>query len=474
MHSWLVPRVVFPAYERLAGRRMWTAVQELRASQWRSPEELGDRAAGRLRALVLHAARRVPYYRDLFAAVGLDPEAVRRPDDLARFPITTKAALQARPPADRVADDRPVLRRFAVRTSGSTGVPLEVVGDPASSDETLASYLFFLEWARVAPWHTRVDLGVRLGRSFPTAPWLRAGIPRLVRRLLLGEDVRRLLAPDLAATEFRAVVAGIPARRAYFVRAYPAYAAELGARLLASGVELPRAPRVVISTSETLTATRKALIARAFAASVVDHYSSWEALHLAQTCPDAPASLHVNPERAVCWVARPDGSPAARGEWGRLILTVLSNYVQPLLNYDIGDRTALGGECPCGRGWPTLLGIEGRTSEVLRTPRGRLVSAIVLNQLPRLSGGLSPVGEYQVEQLDLHRVVLRLVPAPGFTPADGAAVRAELEACLGGDVAVRLDVVDRIDPEPSGKRPVIRSALAGAGDPAGRVAVMRD
>ena len=457
MHSWLVPHVVFPAYERLTGRRLWTTVQELRTLQWRSPDELAARAATRLRALVVHAHRHVPYYRELFGAAGVDPDAIRSVEDLERLPLTTKTALRSRAPADVVADDRPAGRRFTTTTSGSTGFPFEIRGDPASADETLASYLFFLEWAGAALWQTRIDLGVRLGRSYHGAPWVISQAGRPFRRFVLGESVRALLGVGLSASEFRAVVARIPARRDYYVRAYPAYAAELGTRLLAADAELSRAPRVVISCSETLTAPRAAVMARAFRARVVNHYSSWEAMHVAQTCPDNPAVLHVNSERAVFWVARADGTPADPGESGRLQLTVLSNYVQPFVNYDIGDWGATAGACPCGRGWPTLAGLEGRTSEVIRTSSGRLVSAILLNQLPSLGSRTAELWEYQAEQTAPDQVVLRVVPAPRFTASTLAALQAEIQECLGDDVALRVDVVDRISAEPSGKRPVIIS-----------------
>jgi phenylacetate-CoA ligase len=455
VHSWLVPGVVFPVYERLTGRRLWTRVQELRQLQWRAADELEARAAGRIRTLLVHARRHVPYYRDLFGATGVDPDSVRRVEDLARLPLTTKAALRARSPDGVVADDRPAERRFTAATSGSTGCPLEIHGDPDSADETLASYLFFLEWAGTALWQTRVDLGVRPGRSFSSAPWLASTATRVIRRVVLGENVLWVLSPDLAASEFRALVSRIPTRREYFIRAYPAYAAELGVRLLADGVELPVAPRVVVSCSETLTPARAAVIARAFGARVVNHYSTWEALHLAQTCPDNPAILHVNTDRAVFWIARADGTRARPGEHGRIVLTVLSNYVQPFVNYDIGDWGATAGPCPCGRGWPTLVGLEGRTSEALRTPSGRVVSAILLNQLPALGGRTTSLSEYQAEQTAPDQVILRVVGAPHFTSTLADAVAAEVQACLGEDVTLRLEVVDRIAPEPSGKRPII-------------------
>lgn len=464
LRGWLVPRVVFPAYERVTGRRLWSRVEEMRAVQWRSADELAARAAARLRSLLVHAHRHVRYYRTLFDTAGVDPAGVRGVEDLARLPVTTKATLRSRPAGEIVADDRPAPQRFTTTTSGSTGFPFEIRGDPTSADETLASYLLFLEWAGAALWQTRIDLGVRVGRSFNNAPWVISNAARRFRRLVLGEDVRVLLGVDLTAAEFAATVARVPVHRGYYVRTYPGYAAELGARLLAADVRLPASPRVVISCSETLTAPRAAVIAQAFQARVVNHYSTWEAMHVAQTCPDNPAVLHVNSERAVFWVARADGTPADRGEPGRLQLTVLSNYVQPFVNYDIGDWGATAGICPCGRGWPTLTGLEGRTSEVIRTSSGRLVSAILLNQLTSLGRATAELWEYQAEQTAPDQVVLRVVPTPRFTGSTAAALRAEVQECLGGDVTLRLDVVDRIAPEPSGKRPVIVSRAASAID----------
>jgi phenylacetate-CoA ligase len=454
--------VVFPAFERLTGRRLWSRVKEMQALQWRSPDELAARAASQLRALLVHAYRHVSHYRKLFDEAGVEPAAIRGVEDLPRVPITTKAALRASPLADVVADDRPAADRYTTITSGSTGCPFEIRGDPASADEALASYLFFLEWAGAAVWQTRVDVGVRLGRSHHAAPWMVSKVGRPLRRLLLGEDVRAVLGVDLSASDFRAAIARIPRGRGYFVRAYPAYASDLAGRLLASDVELPASPRVVISCSETLTATRAAVIARAFRAPVINHYSSWEALHVAQTCPDNPAVLHVNSERAVFWVARADGTPAAAGEAGRLQLTVLSNYVQPFVNYDIGDWGATAGACPCGRGWPTLINLEGRTSEVIRTSSGRLVSPILLNQLPFLGRRPAEIWEYQAEQTAPDEVILRVVPSPRFSEHSVGALRAEVQQCLGDGVALRVDVVDRIPRDPSGKRPVIVSRVENA------------
>ena len=54
--------------------------------------------------------------------------------------------------------------------------------------------------------------------------------------------------------------------------------------------------------------------------------------------PDNADMLHVNSERAVVRVVRDDGTAAAVGERGRVLLTDLANHVMPFINYDIGDR----------------------------------------------------------------------------------------------------------------------------------------
>ncbi|MGH7359882.1 MAG: phenylacetate--CoA ligase family protein, partial [Candidatus Rokuibacteriota bacterium] len=77
LHRWLGPRVALPLYERLSGRRPLTELRRLAAAQWQSPDVIEARAVERLRALLVHAGRRVPFYRALFREGGFDPESVR-------------------------------------------------------------------------------------------------------------------------------------------------------------------------------------------------------------------------------------------------------------------------------------------------------------------------------------------------------------------------------------------------------------
>ena len=103
---------------------------------------------------------------------------------------------------------------------------------------------------------------------------------------------------------------------------------------------------------------------------------------MAQSCPDHAALLHVNSERVVLRVVGGDGRDVRPGERGRVVVTALANDVMPFINYDLGDWAVRGGPCPCGRGFPTLAAIEGRSGEIIETPDGRAITpAMLANQL---------------------------------------------------------------------------------------------
>jgi phenylacetate-CoA ligase len=276
------------------------------------------------------------------------------------------------------------------------------------------------------------------------------------RRALLGERVIHLHADTLTPQDGAARLAQIARRGPYFIYGVPSYIAQLAAGLLDAGLA-PPAPAVVVTCGETLTPANQAVIERGFRARVVNHYSTLEILYIAQACPDHPALLHVNSERVIVRIVRDDGQPARPGESGRVVVTDLANYVMPFINYDLGDVAAAGGPCPCGRGLPTLAVLEGRGTEVIRTPARTIPSAALGHFVAGVCEATPFVWEYQAEQTALDRVTLRVVPTSRFSPDVAERLRSRFQAFLGPGLTATLEVVDRIDREPSGKRLVIRT-----------------
>jgi phenylacetate-CoA ligase len=103
-----------------------------------------------------------------------------------------------------------------------------------------------------------------------------------------------------------------------------------------------------------------------------------------------------------------------------------------------------------------LLRVEGRNDDILWTRDGRRVGRLD----PVFKAGLH-IKEAQIVQQSLGRVIVRLVPATGYTEADERLVTAQLKDRLG-DIAVDFETLDLIPREPNGKFRAVVCRLSDA------------
>lgn len=88
-------------------------------------EQLRELQLDRLRATLRHAYEHVELYRRKFDEAGLKPDDCRAPEDLSRFPFTTKADLRDTYPFGMFAVPMDQVRRVHA-SSGTTGRPTVV------------------------------------------------------------------------------------------------------------------------------------------------------------------------------------------------------------------------------------------------------------------------------------------------------------------------------------------------------------
>ena len=85
----------------------------------------------RLRKLLFHAYENVQLYRALYDDMGFHPKDFRSLSDLNKIPILSKERLKAAGPQEVVAQGIEVGKCTSVKTSGSTGIPLQIYLGPA-------------------------------------------------------------------------------------------------------------------------------------------------------------------------------------------------------------------------------------------------------------------------------------------------------------------------------------------------------
>lgn len=125
-------------------------VRELEKSQYFAPDQLETVRLERLRALLSHAARDVPYYAVLFRDRELDPGQLESIGELHRLPVLTKDLIRANSGSLLAASPRAGL--FENATGGSTGSPLTFFQDAA-----------YLSWWKAAVIRTRRWWGFNRG-----------------------------------------------------------------------------------------------------------------------------------------------------------------------------------------------------------------------------------------------------------------------------------------------------------------------
>ena len=396
----------------------------------------------RVRRIVRYAARTVPYYREAFARLGLDPSEIRTAHDLERLPVVEKDDLR-RDPEAYVSASRAGRRSIPFETSGSTGARVRVHHDRAS---LLANIAYGERERAVVARLVGRETGyreVRLGYAGGTLDkvyefyrdhtWIPVRPDRL--ELLVTEPLARNAE---AIDRFRPDI----------LFGYGSYLHAL-ARAVAAGTIAFAKPKLVIYAAEPLSRAARAEVEATFGAPVISRYTSVEAFKIAFLC-EQRAGFHVHEDLVHLRILGADGRTVREGEAGTIVLSNLVNRGSVLLNFRTTDVARWSGEpCACGRTLRMLDEIDGRVEDLLHLPNGEVVH-------PRgVWGVLKPHPEvlgYQLVQREPARFVLKLVMARDDDYARLAPTLArEMAAALGAGMVVETERCAELPRESGGK-----------------------
>lgn len=419
-------------------------LKQLLESEKYSKAEMDQLQERQFLELARIAIETVPHYRDWATENGLGMADFQSLKDLQKFPVLNKETVRANPErfvSDLVADPDKLIK---LHTSGTTGSPMTVYCD---ADTRTHHYAFF---SRLRHW-----FGLKARSRRATLFGRIIMLPENNRppfwRFDIAQNNLLMSSYHLKKENLGFYYDKLVSFRPDEIIAYPSSIYQLA--LYIQENNLPRlTPKVVITTAETLLAYQREVLERAFSAPVIDQYGCTEMAFFVSQCECG--TMHSHPEHGLLETIGADGKPV-KNEPGTLLATGFVNRSMPLIRYEVGDRASLSSDyanCACGRTFPVVLGVEGRLDDVIYrkdgTPVGRLD--------PVFKGG-SGIVSAQIKQDCIGNVNVMVVRTDAFGNRELEWLRHELEKRLGEDIAVTIDLVEKIEKQSNGKFKAVES-----------------
>ena len=431
-------RFIFYLLGKKNGFDMKSNMRLIRESQLWSTEQTEAYQMRHLHLLLEHAYQHVPYYRMAFDQMGLKPCDIRGTKDLCRLKPLKKRDILADPTLF-LADNRTAFHAKKEHTGGTTGEVFSYYQDSRAWALSWALKMRTFEWGGLRFGKDR--LGVMAGGSL--VPQQRAFDGNSLWRRMC--NCYSMPITHLDEETMEGYFKQLRLQHIHFLRGYPSSLSTFASYLLDTGRHLQM--QSVFSTAEVLYPYQREMMMQAFDCEVFDTYGCGDGMGHATEC-EFHQGFHVCPEISVMQVVDEQGRPVAPGQEGEVVLTSLFDYAMPLIRYAPGDRAVVKPDpCPCGRGGMMLERIVGRSSDVFQLSNGRLLNglSIPFEDLDR------ELCQFQIVQETLDRVVVKIVPRKTVKTNVVERIQQLMRHHCGEGIDVEVNIVDRIEPQPSGK-----------------------
>jgi phenylacetate-CoA ligase len=217
-------------------------------------------------------------------------------------------------------------------------------------------------------------------------------------------------------------------------------------------------PRVVFTTAEPLHDFQRRMIESVFGCPASMEYGSREAGLIANECP--AGGFHVSAEAVMVEVLQESSQGT---EMGEIVVTNLHSWAMPIIRYRTQDicKGLMEEPCRCGRELPRLASVDGRRSDFLVTPRGRVIHGQAAAYLLRETESVrESIREFQIIQDTVDSLMVKVVPADSFSPLISSIISECLLRLFDTHVRITIEVVEKIDRLASGKRRDVISKIA--------------
>ncbi|MES2588251.1 MAG: phenylacetate--CoA ligase family protein [Bacteroidota bacterium] len=428
-------KLILPLSDLILKRSISKKLHFLEKSQFWTLEQLENFQNERLRILIEHVYKNVPYYTNLFQKLNLTPNDIQCKADLVKLPIMTKEEFKKNFPENMAEKNLQKGTFIRSASSGSTGEPLQYYLSKEAYSMNIACGLRAWSW-----------MGYILGDKYiKISQNQRKTKEKKLQDIVMNNSY--VYMKNIDEESLLQTIAEIQKIKPKVLRCYPDPLEMLADIILEKNIQIKLL--AVASTGSNLHPHARVKIEKAFQCKVYDGYSCEGSAPFFQ-CENHD-SYHASMEYGISEFVEVEQQEKGIFE-GRHIATNLWNFATPFIRYDSQDilEWEENKSCSCGRDSLTVKRIIGRDNDVLITPNGKkLIVQIFVIYFSKIT----PIKQFQIQHVAEDEINMLFVVDENFTDELKQEILTYWTNLIAdADLKIEIVLVDSIQSSPRGKR----------------------
>lgn len=413
--------------------------KELQKSQHYSLEQVDDLQNKKLRKLITHCYKNVPYYKELFDKLNLKPSEIKTKEDLKKLPYLDKYIVKDNF-EKLIAKNIPRFLCYETKTSGTTGTPGRIMWDRRTLDYEYACVSRFYQNAG-----DKNSKRVTLRGNFikpvddkkpPFWEFNKYNNELIMSSYHLNQATAKLYIEKIK--EFQPDV----------LNAYPSTTLLLAKYIKNLDEKLNL--KAIFTSSEILADEKREFIENVFNCKIYDWYGQVERVAAIGQCKEG--KYHIQEDYSIVELLGTDCSVEIVG-------THLHNYIMPLIRYKTTDTVEPDNQkCSCGCDFRTISKIFGKDSGYYHifTNEGEKITSF--GYIPM---GVNNIIETQFVQEKVGELIINVTTNGKFNDNDKQKLIKNTLERTSSDMKVIINEVTEIPRGPNGKFVSVINKIAG-------------
>ncbi len=433
--------VILPFSDLVSGMNVQGRLNEIKKFQWLPKHDIEKYQKLYFKKLINLIVNSVPFYQSYFYEKRLSIEDFHNLDDLKKLPIITKDILKNNFEHLKISNYSG--KTYEMKSSGSTGEQTTVLVDKNVNEEVFSTQLLFWSWGGFFMGAPHLQTGMSLKR----------GIVKYLKDLIFLCSYRSAF--ELSDDAIEKIIKTIKHKNIKYLFGYASSIFLIAKYIKNCNMDI-RLHKIFI-WGDCLFPHYRILIEEVFSCKVSDCYGLGEGLQVACQC-EMNDSLHIAEHHVIVEIMDSSYQRSCNdNEIGKVIVTRLMPGPMPLLRYDTGDIASfIPGVCDCGRSLRMLTRIQGRDTDIIRSPKG---DRLIVHFFTQIFEMIPEIKQFQVRQSHLEAIDILYIPDNGFGEELLKRIQEQIHDNCKYKFKINFKKVDDIPLEKSNKRRFVISSF---------------